>query len=428
LKRILKSAKDDGAEHVLCYLDLDQFKVINDTCGHVAGDELLRQLARLLPREIRKRDTIARLGGDEFGVLMEHCSVEQADRVAESLRQAVEDFRFRWEDKLFRIGVSIGLVPITESSSSMHDLLGLADRVCYQAKDAGRNRIVIFREDDRQFNQRSGEMQWVARIHEALEHNQFQLYYQSIKALDEGPETGWHCELLLRLLDHSGNLIAPGLFLPAAERYNLSTDIDRWVIVEAFNWLIGLPLAKHPEVCIINFSGHSLSDEQFLTFICQQLDRLDPTTGKICFEITETAAITNLSSASQFIQTLKQRGCLFSLDDFGSGLSSFGYLKNLPVDFLKIDGIFVKGIVDDPIDFAMVKSIHEIGRVMGKKTIAEFVENEGILAKLREIGVDYVQGYGIAMPEPLPATAPPPQQQEDRWDLRKGQGSRDLLH
>ena len=428
LERILKSAKDDDADHALCYLDLDQFKVINDTCGHVAGDELLRQLARLLPKEIRKRDTIARLGGDEFGVLMEHCSVEQAGRVAESLRQAVEDFRFRWEDKLFRIGVSIGLVPITESSSSMHDLLGLADRVCYQAKDAGRNRIVVFQEDDRQFHQRSGETQWVARIREALEHNQFQLYYQSIEALGDGPESGWHCELLLRLLDQTGNLIAPGLFLPAAERYNLSTDIDRWVITEAFNWLSALPQAKHPVLCAINLSGHSLSDEHFLTFICQQLDRLDLSTGKICFEITETAAITNLTSASQFIHTLKQRGCLFTLDDFGSGLSSFGYLKNLPVDFLKIDGIFVKDIVDDPVDFAMVKSIHEIGRVMGKKTIAEFVENNAILEKLREIGVDYVQGYAIAMPEPLRIAIAPPQRQEDRWALQKSEGARDLLH
>ena len=388
--------------HALCYLDLDQFKIINDTSGHVAGDELLRQLGNLLPKEIRKRDTIARLGGDEFGVLMEHCSVAQAGRVAESLRQAVEDFRFRWENKLFRIGVSIGLVPITPSSSGLDDLLGVADRVCYQAKDAGRNRIVIYRQDDRQFSLRHGEMQWVTRIHEALEHNQFELYYQPIVPLNGQPELGWHYELLLRLRDHSGDLIAPGLFLPAAERYNLSTDIDRWVITEAFTWLSALPHdAEPPQLCAINLSGHSLGDEHFLTFVCQQLDQLGLAAGSICFEITETAAISNLSSASQFIHTLKQRGCLFSLDDFGSGLSSFAYLKNLPVDFLKIDGIFVKDIVHDPIDFAMVKSINEIGQVMGKKTIAEFVENDAILAKLRNIGVNYAQGYGIARPQPI---------------------------
>jgi diguanylate cyclase (GGDEF)-like protein/PAS domain S-box-containing protein len=400
LQRALQIARVEKTEHALCYLDLDELKIINDTCGHVAGDALLRQLGGLLQEHVRKRDTLARLGGDEFGVLLEHCSVEQAMRVVNALHKAVGDFRFLWGDKSFNIGVSIGLVPVTEASESITAVLSAADTACYAAKDAGRNRIHVYREGDAELARRHGEMQWVPRIDQALEQDRFHLAFQPIAAL-KGSE-GEHYELLIRLEDEEGHIVAPGAFLPAAERYNLSTKIDRWVIGTAFEWLSTRP--EHVArlfLCAINLSGSSLGDEEFLQFVIRRFDQAKIPPHRICFEITETAAITNLTTATRFIKALKALGCRFALDDFGSGLSSFAYLKNLPVDFLKIDGMFVKEIADDPIALAMVSCINQIGHVMGKQTIAEFVENEAILEKLREIGVDYAQGYGISRPQPL---------------------------
>ncbi len=406
LERVLEQARGTDIRHALLYLDLDQFKVINDTCGHIAGDELLRQLGDILKLGVRKRDTLARLGGDEFGVLMEHCTLKQARRVATSLRRAVDDFRFLWDDKSFSLGVSIGLVPIDANSRDITSLLSAADTACYAAKDAGRNRIHIYHEEDVELARRHGEMQWVSRIHEALEEDRLQLWMQTIQPINNPNGGDLHYELLLRMIDKEGKLIPPGAFLPAAERYNLSTRIDRWVVRTILSWL-----AKHPahveslDLCAINLSGHSLSEQDFLTFITRQLDNTHVPPEKLCFEITETAAIANLAAATRFIRVLKEWGCHFALDDFGSGLSSFAYLKNLPVDYLKIDGIFVRDIVDDPIDCAMVKSINEIGQVMGKKTIAEFVETPAILKKLKKIGVDFAQGYTIAKPVPLSTTA-----------------------
>lgn len=402
LRQCLETARKERIEHVFCYLDLDQFKVINDTCGHVAGDELLRQLGQLLHETIRDRDTLARLGGDEFGILLERCSIKEAARVTTAVQNAVERFRFQWEEKSFNVGLSIGVVPINEASESMAGVLSMADAACYAAKDAGRNRVHVYAPDDTELAKRRGEMHWVAEINRALEENRFELYFQSIVPLSKHEADGEGYELLIRMRDENGEIIAPGAFLPAAERYSLATKVDRWVVSTAFEWL-----SRHREqlermlLCSINLSGSSLGDDEFLKFILAQFEKLNLPPEKICFEVTETAAIANLTTATYFIRALKQRGCPFALDDFGSGLSSFAYLKNLPVDYLKIDGMFVRDIVEDPIHLAMVKSINEMGRVMGKQIIAEFVESDAIRQKLEELGVNYAQGFGIGRPRPL---------------------------
>jgi len=402
LRRVLSTAQSDNSEHALCYLDLDQFKVINDTSGHVAGDELLRQLGRILRTHVRKRDTLARLGGDEFGVLMEHCTLEHAGRGAEALRKAVGLFRFTWDGREFQVTTSVGVVPISEHSESAASILSAADSACYAAKEDGGDRVHTFREGDADLERRHGEMQWVPRINRALEEDRFELFAQPIVPVNSEKKEGDHYEILLRMRDENGQLVAPGRFLPAAERFNLSTRIDRWVIDAAFRWL-----SEHPEklrrlsMCSINLSGLSLGNEEFMGAIVRRLDEGTLPPDAICFEITETAAIANLASATNFIHSLREKGCRFSLDDFGTGLSSFAYLKNLPVDFLKIDGAFVKSISYDAIDLAMVRSINDIGHTMGKQTIAEFVEDELILERLREIGVDYAQGYGIGRPGPI---------------------------
>ena len=356
----------------------------------------------VLRGQVRERDTLARLGGDEFGVLMEHCSLAQAERVAKALREVIAGFRFLWEGRSFDVGVSVGLVSITEVSESIADILSAADRACYAAKDEGRNRVHVYREGDAELARRHGEMQWATRIPQALDEHRFHLVFQPIVPLDSGVSEGEHHEVLIRMEDEEGHIVLPGAFLPAAERYNLSVKIDRWVTGKALEWLEGdSKRLGNLFLCTINLSGLSLGDEEFLKSIIRQFDRTNIPPEKICFEITETAAIANLFNATRFMKALKELGCRFSLDDFGSGLSSFAYLKNLPVDFLKIDGVFVKDIVDDPIDLAMVKSINEVGHAMGKRTIAEHVENEAILEtlKLPEIRVDYVQGYGIARPQ-----------------------------
>ncbi len=396
-ERLLAVIRQDKDEHALCFMDLDQFKIVNDTCGHAAGDELLRQLSQVLQGAVRHRDTLARLGGDEFGVLMEHCTLEHAHRVAASLQHAVQDFQFIWGEHSFMVGVSIGLVAITEVTQNITELMKNADAACYMAKDLGRNRIHVYQWDDDSLSQRHSEMQWVTRIPKALEQARFCLYAQSIVPLNNS--TDKHYELLIRMNDPKGKLILPGTFMPSAERYNLMENLDRWVIEEAF-----FLLKEHPEFLeqiqfiSINLSGQSLTKDTFQDFILKQFETNRIPGNKICFEITETTAISNLSVANLFINRMKELGCQFALDDFGSGLSSFGYLKRLSVDYLKIDGMFIKDIVDDPIDHAMVKSINEIGQVMGMQTIAEFVENDEIKGMLREVGVNFAQGYGIDKP------------------------------
>ena len=402
LAELLVRARNFGQQHAFCYIDLDQFKVINDTCGHAVGDKLLRQLTYLLQEGMRESDTLARLGGDEFGVLLESCPLERALQIAESLRKVVEDFRFSWEGHPFDLGASIGLVLIDADSVSVEELMSEADAACYAAKDNGRNRVQIFRPDNLELARRHGEMQWVSRISHALEENRFVLYCQTIAPLDEKNER--HCEILLRLMDEEGKLVPPLDFIPAAERYNLMTAIDRWVISHGLLY-IGQHLRENPdlpeEVYCINLSGASLCEEGLGSFIKEQLALHQVPPHCICFEITETAAVANLDQAAILINALKEAGCRFALDDFGSGLSSFRYLKFLPVDYLKIDGEFVKDMVDDPVDYAMVEAINTVGHVMGIKTIAEYVENDAILEKLRVLGVDYAQGYGIRKPCPM---------------------------
>lgn len=398
-ERLLATLKHETGVHALCFMDLDQFKVVNDTCGHSAGDELLRQLSTLLQNTVRHRDTLARLGGDEFGILMEHCSLDDAHRVATSILQAVQEFHFSWDDYSFKLGVSIGLVPIAETSPNLTELLKQADAACYVAKDNGRNRIHVHDLEDTEIALRHGEMQWVTRINKALEENRFCLYAQEIMALSGN--SAKHYEFLIRMIDEQGKTIPPGAFLPSAERYNLITKLDYWVVEEVFELLENnAEFLKQVDFCSINLSGQSLTDMSFQNHVVEKFTHTSIPPGKICFEITETAAITNLSTATLFIAKMKMLGCQFALDDFGSGLSSFGYLKNLTVDFLKIDGMFVKNIADDPIDRAMVKSINEIGQVMGMKTIAEFVENDDIQDILSDIGVNFAQGYGVGKPIP----------------------------
>ncbi|MEO8134736.1 MAG: EAL domain-containing protein [Betaproteobacteria bacterium] len=403
LNLLVESAHEDRRQHALLYMDLDQFKIVNDTCGHVVGDDLLRQLSALLSSRIRGLDTIARLGGDEFGVLLADCPPERAMEVAENLRKTISEFHFHWQDKTFAIGVSIGVVGIEGDRQSNSDILGIADAACYSAKDKGRNQVQAS-PNDRELSQRRGEMLWVSRINTAFEQNRFVLYYQRIVPILQQAEQEIHYEVLLRMLDQEGAVIAPMAFIPAAERYNLMRAIDRKVIAMAFAEFEQRAAVGSPEdswTLSINLSGDTLSDAQFLDFLKSQFSQFAVDPGKICFEVTETVAIAKLSYAVALIKELKAMGCRFSLDDFGSGVSSFGYLKNLPVDYLKIDGSFVRDMAHDPIDAAMVAAISNIGHVMGITTIAEWVENDGTLAMLKSIGVDYAQGYLFDRPRAM---------------------------
>lgn len=406
---MLRPAPSEGEEsHVVCYLDLDQFKIVNDTCGHVAGDELLRQVATLIRAELRSADTLARLGGDEFGLILQSCPLERAVQLAERVREAIADFRFGWEGKSFAIGVSIGIVKLSDADRDMGVLLSAADAACYAAKAEGRNRVHVFQADDKVLLEQQGQMQWVSRLQEALDQDRLRLYVQPIVPLHTetdllgGPAPLPHHEILVRL-EEDGKLVMPGSFLPAAERYGLMPRIDQWVVNNTLAWM-GDQLRQHGQldgVYCINLSGASLSDERFRQTLHATLEGMRLPAGSLCFEITETAAVANLSKVVHFIREVKQLGCLFALDDFGSGLSSFAYLKNLPVDFLKIDGSFVKDIESDPIDLAMVQAINAIGHVMGLKTIAEYVSSEAILQRVQDLGVDYGQGYFLGEPRPL---------------------------
>lgn len=403
LDGLLRDAVETGRTHGMLYLDLDQFKIVNDTCGHVAGDELLRQISTRLSQYIRPGDTLARLGGDEFGVLLADCSEAVALGIANKMRQSIMDLRFVWEERAYAIGVSIGVVSITAECERAEQVMSAADTACYAAKDGGRNQVHVYRSHTGEAAERQGEMHWVSRIHSALEEDRFCLHVQPIVPIDGGSTHTGHYEVLVRMRDEAGALVPPNKFIPAAERFGLMPRIDRWVVNQLFN-LIGREyqtLVLGGYRFAINLSGASVNDEDTLTYIGEKLEEFKIPAGMISFEITETAAIANLASASYFIRTLKQAGCRFSLDDFGSGLSSFAYLKNLPVDYLKIDGAFVRDLATDPIDRAMVQAINQIGQVMGLKTIAEFVENDQVLGLLREIGVDFAQGYGIARPIPL---------------------------
>jgi diguanylate cyclase (GGDEF)-like protein/PAS domain S-box-containing protein len=398
LQRALDSVQA-GSTHAVCYLDLDQFKIINDTCGHIAGDELLRQLAQVLQSRVRSIDTLARLGGDEFGLLLHDCTVDDAMKVASGLLKAVEQHTFVWGNNTFTVGASIGLVPVSGSFRRVTHVLQAVDAACYAAKDQGRNRIHVYQEDDRLVAQRHGEMQWVARVKRALTDNRFFIEAQPIVPLQGDRDGQRNYELLVRMRDESGRVVPPGAFLPAVERYNLSQRLDRWVITTALEWM-ATHRARTERVSriFINLSGDSVGDPQLQEFIRNTIAEMQAPPDKLGFEITETAAIGNLTRANQLISDLRTLGCAFSLDDFGSGVSSFAYLKALTVDYLKIDGLFIGNIVQDRIDYEMVRSITDIGHVMGKKVVAESVESLEAMEMLRQIGVDYVQGFAVGGP------------------------------
>jgi len=399
LKQAITNAHLMKNNYVLFFLDLDQFKVINDTCGHVAGDELLRQISSLLQQFI-SIDSLARLGGDEFVILIEDIEEDQAQGMAQDIIELIENFRFFWQDYIFSVGVSIGLTSIDVNSANYIGVLNEADSACYAAKDAGRNRFQIYRHNDETFQRRKDDTCWANEIGEALDQNRFVLYAQEIIPLKSGGYSSY--EILLRLVNHKNEIVSPARFLPAAERYNLATRIDRWVINHTLQWISeNYEQLTHIDHISINLSGQSLGNTPLLNHIISLLKQLKIPAHKIYFEITETAAITNLSAAKVFIECLRQHGCKFALDDFGSGLSSFGYLKNLTVDVLKIDGMFVRDILTDPIDEAMVRSINDIGHILGLETIAEFVESEDIADHLKTIGVDYAQGYAFSRPVPI---------------------------
>jgi diguanylate cyclase (GGDEF)-like protein len=390
------------ARHCVCYLDLDNFKVINDTCGHAAGDELLRQVAHLFLSHLQPQDLLCRLGGDEFGILLWQQDLQQALQVAERMQQELAAFRFVWRDHVFSVSVSIGAVALDASTESVGALLQAADSACYVAKDGGRNRIHVYAENDPALAQRYGVMEWVSRIEDALQHDRFELFGQPIARLGTAPGSqprGLHCEILLRMRTADGRLVSPREFMPAVERYQLAARVDRWVIKKALAWM-----AEHQEgveLCSINLSGQSVGDAAFLSQVLQAMDQTPVRCDRLCFEITETAAMGDLAAANRFFQALRARGCQFALDDFGSGLSSYAYLRELAVDTLKIDGQFVKNMADDPVSFAMVKSIHEIGCLMGKKTVAEFAESQAIVDLLTGLGVHFAQGYALGRPAPI---------------------------
>lgn len=389
---------------VFCYLDLDRFRLINDLCGYVMGDRILCQIANILKQQINPHDILARIGGDEFGILFANSSLEQAEVIANTIRQLIQEFRFQWQNKTFTIGASIGIVAIDENSRDFSNLLCLADTACHAAKQKGRNCIRVYRPDDEDLNRQRDERKWISHLITALEEDRFVLYSQKIVSLKEKNLN--HYEILLRLLDEKGNLISPMVFMPAAENYDLMPAIDRWVIKNFFfNYSDHCQKQATEEISTtmytINLSGASLNSDRFFEFLKEQLATYPIAPQNICFEITETVAISNLHIVAQFIRELKELGCLFALDDFGSGMSSLAYLKTLPVDYLKIDGSFVRNIVNDPIDCATVECFSKISNVMNIKTIAEFVENQQIVTKLQELGIDYAQGYGIGKPLPL---------------------------
>ncbi|MEO7493316.1 MAG: EAL domain-containing protein [Massilia sp.] len=413
----LATAKEESHAHALLFMDLDRFKIINDTSGHGAGDLLLQLLAKMLQTHLRESDVLARLGGDELGVLLNCCPLQQALTRADELRRAIKEFRFVWDRRSFELGVSIGLVEIDENSKSMTELLIAADQACYLAKEQGRNRVHVYHESDVMLGRRHGEMLWVSRLNDAFAQDRFRLFVQPIVGTGHGAQANGapHDEVLVRIAEGKGGLILPGAFIPAAERYDLMAPLDRWVIArvcrhvheeqvrEAAALAGGAQGAASAGARLysINLSGTSLNDDGMFDHITRQFSDFQIDPARICFEITETAIIAHLTKAQEFMARLRALGCRFSLDDFGSGLSSFAYLRSLPVDYLKIDGVFVRDIATNEINRAMVKAINEVGHVMGIATVAEYVEDQATFDIVRELGIDYAQGHAVGQPRPL---------------------------
>jgi len=401
VKSVLELVRQNAGEYALCTLDLDDFHVINDTCGYTAGDECLRQMGDLLSSQQRSGDVLARVAANQFCILLINCCMAEAEKFALSIQKLIRKYQFEWEGELFNIKASIGLVPIDQNFASVTDLFSAAETACYVVKDRGGNNLHIGMENDDKLTHRLVESQQVSKINRALRDDLFILYYQLIVPIGQVEESGEHYEILIRMTD-DGQLISPAQFLPAAENFHLSPQIDCWVIHNLVEWLCNNPQQLEKlSVCSINLSGHSLGNSEVLEYITETFANNHIPPEKICFEITETAAISHLNDANEFIRKLKLKGFRFSLDDFGSGLSSFAYLKNFPVDYLKIDGQFVKHLDKNPVDRAMVKSINGIAKAMGKITIAEYVENREIHQILDQLQVDFAQGYYLGKPKPL---------------------------
>jgi len=401
VKEALELSRQNDKQNALCYIDLDQFKLVNDTCGHSAGDELLKRLAGDLQTLIRKEDLVARLGGDEFGILLHDCGQAQAQKMAERVRESLHDMHFKWDDKIFDVSASIGLVMINRLSGSLAELLSAADLACYAAKDSGRDVVHVYHADNVEIAEKYRQMQWLPRIREAIKNDEFELAIQSVESLGNETSPRIIYEFLLRWPQDDGSMISPGLFIPTAERYDLMRDLDGWVIENAIAAVAQLKTRlQYPtdQMFTINLSGQSVCDPALADFIISTLRRFEVDPQSICFEVTETVAIANFSTANEFINNLRGLGCRFALDDFGSGLSSFGYLKRLPLDFLKIDGLFVRDMLDDPVDLAMVRTINDVAKVLKLQTIAEWVEDEATLNSLKSIGIDYAQGFHISRP------------------------------
>jgi diguanylate cyclase (GGDEF)-like protein len=402
LDRLVQQSRSRTATHALLYIDLDQFKLVNDSCSHADGDELLRQVTQLLLGAIRQRDTLGRLGGDEFGLLLENCPLGKAVEIATKIQKTIAGFQFTRGEKSFSLGASIGVVPIDENTSGIASVMSAADAACYIAKDSGRNRVQIAHLGDRRMQQRQGEMQWAARLKQALAEDRFTLYYQPIVPCAGGSSRERHIEILLRMVEEDGTLTRPGAFLPAAEKYNLAAQIDRWIITRIMDWQSRHTSAVHsPPTITVNLSGQTLRSPEMLKFIMDQAKNNGVSPRHIIFEISETSATTNIPATTNFMLPLRGCGFRFSLDKFGSGLSTFTYLKKLPIDYLKIDGTFVRDIIADPVDYAMVRSFNELGQLLGKETIAEYVESLDIADELRKMGINYAQGCAYATPAPL---------------------------
>ncbi len=399
LKSCLEEARHDRSIHCLCYFDLDRFKVVNDTCGQFAGDDLLRQITALLPEIFRRHDICARVGGDEFAILMKHCTASEAGQAAKRLLAEIRGTTFIWEERHFPLGVSVGMVTLEPPGLAHQTVLAAAHTACQLAKEPGGNRIHVYNEADGPTRQHVGDLRWVPRIHEAIAANRLFLEFQSIAPLRADLPAGEHLELLLRLCDRDGGIVMPGEFLPAAEQYNVCSMIDRWVVEEALRWLSSATTPmERIGLCCINLSARSLGDFEFQERLHELLTQSTVPARKLCFEITETAAISDTTQALKFVQAIRALGCKFAVDDFGSGMTSFAYLKYLPLDYVKIDGLFVRDILSMPFSLAMVRSICEVAHAGGMLTVAEFAENDAIINCLRDLGVDYAQGYAIARP------------------------------
>ena len=402
IERAIRHAQTQSVTHALLHIDIDRFKSVNDTCGHSAGDELLQELAQLLLSSVRKRDTLSRLGGDEFGMLLENCPLDKAVQIAGNLVESVGSFHFTRFDNTFKLGISIGVVPIDRDSADSAATMSVADSACYLAKESGRNQVQIAHLGNRRLQKRHGQMQWLTRLNAALTDSRFALYFQPIVPCASTTRHDKYVEILLRMIDDDGSIVAPGVFLPTAEKYNLAQDLDRWVIEHAMAWLaVERGYSHWPIRIAINLSAQSVGNQAMVNYILEQagLNGIDP--AQVCFEITEAVVTANLTAATSFMLTLRACGFRFSLDDFGNGLSSFTYLKKMPVDYLKIDGAFVRDFMFDPIDRTMVRAINELGHLLGRQTIAKYVESLEVVDELRKMGIDHVQGYVYSQPQSL---------------------------